>query len=56
MPLDSWATFVETFARLAHLAFEVLLLGVFPARGFDGHHTVRTSGGMFRMRSLAARA
>ena len=37
-------------------AFEVLLLGVVGARGFVGHHTVRTSGGMFHMWSLAARA
>ena len=43
-------------SRVRRTAFEVLLLGVFPARGFDGHHTLRTSGGMFRMQIIAARA
>ena len=42
--------------RVRRTAFEILLLGVFPTRGFDGHHTVRTSGGMFDMWGLAARA
>ena len=43
-------------SRVRRTAFEVLLLGMFPPKGFDGHHTVRTSGGMFHMWSLAARA
>ena len=43
-------------SRVRRTAFEVPLLGVFPARGFDGHHAVRTSGGMFCMWGLASRA
>ena len=42
--------------RVRRTAFEVLLLGVFPVEGFVGHHTVRTSGGMFDMWGLAVRA